>query len=101
MANVLKTESETIVGEDEFKLPIVECPEIKPTYLRNDHDDDKQPGKYWYICPECKNVCWREVNGNTYYHLRSCFKSNGIGYGEERSAETVNKRLALARGGNK
>jgi len=90
---VTKDDSEVVVGEDQYGVDIVECPEFKGgRCLRADRLDSNANGKYWYVCPECGNTCWREVNGKTYYHKLSCPQSNGIGYNDER-VEGVAERL--------
>jgi hypothetical protein len=76
---ITKTDSETVVGEDEFRLPVVECPEVKLG----------RSGRYWHDCMECGNNVLHEVNGKSYYHKLSCSKSNGIGYNDERSNTTL------------
>jgi len=81
---VTKTESETIVGVDEFKLPIVDCPEVVLGA-----GESKKFGKYWYKCPDCEEEVFHEENGKSYYHLLKCKRSNGIGYGVERSNTTI------------
>lgn len=90
---VIKDDSERVIGEDQFGVDIVDCPEFKGGFcLKPDQQDSSSNGKYWYTCPECGNTCWREVNGLTYYHLLSCSASNGIGYNKER-IEDVTERL--------
>lgn len=74
---ITKTESEKVVGEDEHKVPIVECPEV--VVGRGE--------RWWYTCPECLNDVL--VNRGEYYHKLACSKSNGIGYGDERKNTTL------------
>jgi hypothetical protein len=76
---VTRDKSEVVVGEDEFKLPVVECPEVKLGRF----------GKYWERCPECKEDIFHEVNGKEYYHKLACKHSNGVGYGGERTNQTL------------
>jgi hypothetical protein len=40
--------------------------------------------KKWSICEECGKEVLTDIDG-TFYHLLSCSRSNGIGYGEERN----------------
>jgi phage terminase large subunit GpA-like protein len=80
--SVTKTDSETIIGVDEWSIPIVDCPEA-------DTAKDTKYGRFWYTCPECGHECWHEINGKVYYHKLSCSASNGIGYDEERENTTL------------
>ena len=41
-------------------------------------------GKGWSVCEECGREVWDDYSG-TFYHRLSCSKSNGIGYGDERT----------------
>jgi predicted RNA-binding Zn-ribbon protein involved in translation (DUF1610 family) len=92
--SVTKTESEKVVGKDQWDIPIIECSDKVNLNVKGDRLDSKANGKYWFICPECGNTCWREVNGKTYYHLLSCSQANGIGYNSER-IEDVRERLGV------
>ena len=88
-----KDDSERVVGEDQYGVDIVDCPEFKSGFcLKPDQQDGTSNGKYWFVCPVCSNTCWREVNGLTYYHKLVCSASNGIGYNDER-IEDVRERL--------
>ena len=78
IGSVTKTESEKVVGEDEFKLPIVDCPEVII----------KTGARTWYKC-SCGREALIEVNGKEYYHATSCPKSNGVPYGPERVNTTL------------
>jgi hypothetical protein len=77
--NVTRTESEVVVGEDQFGVPIIECPEIKLS---------RKGAVTWYKCKECGNEAMNDTFG-TYYHKLVCSKSNGIGYNEERKNMTL------------
>jgi hypothetical protein len=83
---VTRDESEVVVGEDQWGVPILECPQIKLD--RREYGKEGQTGRFWYKCAECGNECLHEVNGKVYYHTLACSKSNGIGYGGERQVTT-------------
>lgn len=71
-------DGEEIVGEDQYKIPIVES-NIKLG----------RSGREWKGCEECGCFVLHEVDGKSYYHKMSCSQSNGIGYSEERKNMTL------------
>jgi hypothetical protein len=87
LGQVTRDASEVVVGEDQWKIPIIECPALK---LKGDikGEHGQTTGRFWYDCPECGNDCLHEVNGKVYYHTLACSHSNGIGYGAERQNTT-------------
>ena len=95
MKNITKSESESIVGEDANSVPIIDCPDVKPMPAVA---GARMIGRQWYKCVECGNECLHEVNGKTYYHLLACSHSNGIAYGDERSAGAPVVRSNLSDG---
>jgi hypothetical protein len=86
IGHVTKSDSEKVIGVDAHNIPIVDCPEFVPTASKT---GVSMVGKQWYICSECGNECFHEIQGRTYYHKLSCSHSNGIGYGSERIESPV------------
>ena len=75
---IKKDDSEILIGEDEWKIPVLECPFVRTG-----------SGKEWLYCTECGRTILLNDNGKTYYHKKSCTYSNGIGYGDERENTTL------------
>jgi len=82
--SITKSESEVVIGEDQFGIPIVECPAHVPAPAGK-----QKFGRFWYKCEECWEECWHEDNGTTFYHKLKCSFSNTIGYGKERGNSTL------------
>jgi hypothetical protein len=78
MAKLTRDDAEKVVGEDEFKTPIVDT-DIKLG----------RSGRSWRGCEECGCFVLHETNGKTYYHKLKCSQSNGIGYDDERVNTTL------------
>lgn len=74
---VTRHEGEEIIGEDEFKRPILST------------NIQKGDGVTWLDCEECGNMILLDSNGKTFYHKKKCSLSNGIGYNEERINTTL------------
>lgn len=83
---ITKSENEVVVGEDQYGIPIIDCPDV---VVDKPKEKVQRFGRFWYKCPECSQDCWHEDNGKTYYHLLRCSFSNNIGYGTERDISST------------